>query len=67
MGCSQYFSAFLLDNGAMYHIAHGAALTEYLLSLYFAPSWKAFADVSTTGELPIQLSHREACTEDYIH
>ncbi|KAL5530205.1 STE14 [Sanghuangporus sanghuang] len=41
--------SFLLDNGAMYHVAHVTALTEYLLSLYFAPSWKAFSYVSVVG------------------
>ncbi|KAI5125019.1 hypothetical protein M0805_007443 [Coniferiporia weirii] len=41
--------SFLLDNGSLYHIAHGTALTEYLLGLYFRPSWKAFPYVSTVG------------------
>lgn len=45
-------SAFLLDNGAMYHIANGAALTEYLITLYFKPSLKSYPYVSTVGMYP---------------
>lgn len=41
--------AFLLDNGMLYHIAHGTALSEYLLSLYLRPSWKAFPYISVIG------------------
>ncbi|KAF9055419.1 ICMT-domain-containing protein [Hymenopellis radicata] len=41
--------SFLLDNGATYHIANGTALTEYLLTLYFKPSWKAHPYVSIIG------------------
>ncbi|KAH9062828.1 Isoprenylcysteine carboxyl methyltransferase family-domain-containing protein [Lactarius vividus] len=39
--------SFLLDNGRMYHVANGLALTEYLLSLYFRPSLKSFPYVSS--------------------
>lgn len=35
------YIAFLLENGSMYHIAHGTAVAEYLLTLYFFPSLKA--------------------------
>ncbi|KAH8118319.1 ICMT-domain-containing protein [Phellopilus nigrolimitatus] len=41
--------SFLLDNGMLYHIAHGTALTEYFLGLYFRPAWKAFPFVSIVG------------------
>ena len=41
--------AFLLDNGALYHVAHGFALTEYLISLYLRPSWKTYPYLSTSG------------------
>jgi len=41
--------SFLLDNGALYHIAHSIALVEYLLTLYFKPSLKAFPYVSPFG------------------
>ncbi|PBL02394.1 ICMT-domain-containing protein [Armillaria gallica] len=41
--------SFLLDNGSMYHIAHGTALVEYLITLYFKPSWKSYPYVTTAG------------------
>lgn len=41
--------AFLLDNGREYHIANGTALTEYLITLYFKPSWKGFPYISLIG------------------
>jgi protein-S-isoprenylcysteine O-methyltransferase len=41
--------SFLLDNGRMYHVANGLALTEYLLVLYFRPSLKSFPHVSLLG------------------
>lgn len=41
--------AFLLDNGAMYHIANSIALTEYLVTLFFIPSSKSTAYISTIG------------------
>lgn len=44
------FSAFLLDNGAQYHIANGTALVEYLLTLYFWPNSKLNKYASTVGE-----------------
>ncbi len=42
--------AFLLENGAMYHVAHSVALTEYLITLYFKPEWKHHQYVSLAGE-----------------
>lgn len=44
--------AFLLENGALYHIAHSVALLEYLVTLYFKPELKRHAYVSLIGELP---------------
>jgi len=41
--------SFLLENGAQYHIAHGAAVLEYILTLYFKPSLKHFPYVSVVG------------------
>ncbi|KAG5639260.1 hypothetical protein H0H81_004921 [Sphagnurus paluster] len=41
--------SYLLDNGAMYHVANGAALTEYLISLYFWPHLKTNRYVTATG------------------
>ncbi|KAG6873741.1 hypothetical protein C0995_011560 [Termitomyces sp. Mi166 len=41
--------AYLLDNGAMYHIANGTALTEYLVTLYLKPSSKSFPYVTLFG------------------
>lgn len=38
-----------MDNGALYHVAHGTALTEYLLTLYFKPSWKTVPFASAVG------------------
>lgn len=34
----------------MYHIAHGTALVEYLITLYFKPSWKSYPYVTTAGQ-----------------
>jgi len=47
--------AYLLDNGAMYHIANGAALLEYLLSLYIIPSGKSWPYVSQIGMLQLSV------------
>ncbi|KAG6821612.1 hypothetical protein H0H93_000121 [Arthromyces matolae] len=41
--------SYLLDNGAMYHIANGTAVLEYILTLYFNPSLKAFPYLSLFG------------------
>ncbi|KAI0322487.1 ICMT-domain-containing protein [Amylostereum chailletii] len=41
--------SFLLDNGSMYHIAHSLAVSEYLVSLYLKPSWKAHPYISAIG------------------
>ncbi|KAJ6598951.1 Isoprenylcysteine carboxyl methyltransferase family-domain-containing protein [Mycena vulgaris] len=41
--------SFLLENGSMYHIAHGTALAEYLLTLYFKPALKSHSYVSLVG------------------
>ncbi|KAF5387968.1 hypothetical protein D9615_000507 [Tricholomella constricta] len=41
--------SYLLDNGAMYHIANGAALTEYLVTLYFRPALKAYPYLTPIG------------------
>jgi hypothetical protein len=48
----KYNIAFLLQNGTTYHIANGTALFEYLVTLYFKPSWKSFPFVSGIGECP---------------
>ncbi|OJA13807.1 hypothetical protein AZE42_00517 [Rhizopogon vesiculosus] len=45
--------SFLLDNGAMYHVAHGVALMEYLITLYLKPSLKAHSYVSTIGVIMV--------------
>ncbi|KZV76142.1 protein-s-isoprenylcysteine O-methyltransferase [Peniophora sp. CONT] len=41
--------SFLLDNGAMYHVAHTLAITEYLLTLYFKPSVKTHPYATRIG------------------
>ncbi|KAF8621638.1 hypothetical protein AX15_007656 [Amanita polypyramis BW_CC] len=41
--------SFLLDNGALYHVANGTALAEYLLALYFWPNSKSNNLVSAVG------------------
>jgi len=41
--------SFLLDNGAMYHIATGIALLEYIIAIFFKPSSKTFPYVSSIG------------------
>ncbi|KAF8165244.1 Isoprenylcysteine carboxyl methyltransferase family-domain-containing protein [Crassisporium funariophilum] len=41
--------SYLLDNGAMYHVANGTALLEYLISLYLMPSSKSYPYVSSVG------------------
>ncbi len=49
---NEYLSlAFLLENGAMYHVAHALALSEYLLTLYFKPEYKQWHYVSFLGTL----------------
>ncbi|KAF7352692.1 Protein-S-isoprenylcysteine O-methyltransferase [Mycena venus] len=41
--------SFLLENGSTYHIAHGTAVAEYVLTLYFRPAWKAHPYISLVG------------------
>ncbi|EMD40781.1 hypothetical protein CERSUDRAFT_111364 [Gelatoporia subvermispora B] len=41
--------SFLLENGALYHVAHTVAVFEYLVTLYFKPSVKSYSNVSTFG------------------
>ncbi|EED84685.1 candidate protein-s-isoprenylcysteine O-methyltransferase [Postia placenta Mad-698-R] len=41
--------SFLLENGIQYHIAHGFAVFEYLVTLYFFPWFKRNTYVSLTG------------------
>ncbi|KAF7331888.1 Protein-S-isoprenylcysteine O-methyltransferase [Mycena kentingensis (nom. inval.)] len=41
--------SFLLENGSLYHVAHGTALAEYLLTLYFQPSWKSYPNLPLVG------------------
>ncbi|KAJ3552196.1 hypothetical protein NM688_g4279 [Phlebia brevispora] len=41
--------SFLLDNGMLYHIAHSAALVEYLITLWIKPTFKAHAYVTPIG------------------
>ena len=41
--------AFLLDNGMQYHYAHSAAVLEYLVTLWFAPSVKAMPYLTPIG------------------
>ncbi|KAJ8086751.1 farnesyl cysteine-carboxyl methyltransferase [Marasmius tenuissimus] len=41
--------SFLLDNGYVYHVANGSAVVEYLITLYFKPSWKSHAYLSQIG------------------
>jgi ABC-type transport system involved in multi-copper enzyme maturation permease subunit len=43
------FVAFLLDNGSMYHVAHSLAIFEYLVTIYFKPSWKAHPYITAIG------------------
>ncbi|KAJ3810120.1 Isoprenylcysteine carboxyl methyltransferase family-domain-containing protein [Lentinula lateritia] len=45
--------SFLLDNGSMYHIANGSAVLEYIVTLYFMPSFKTRAWVSILGMFPV--------------
>ena len=42
--------AFLLDNGALYHMAHSVAITEYLITLWVKPTTKEYAYVTTVGK-----------------
>jgi len=41
--------SYLLDNGAMYHIANGTALLEYLVCVYIIPSSKSWPYISQIG------------------
>lgn len=50
VGTEPIYTAFLLENGAQYHIAHSFAIAEYLLTLYFKPSFKSHPYVSQVGK-----------------
>ncbi|KAI0375571.1 protein-s-isoprenylcysteine O-methyltransferase [Pilatotrama ljubarskyi] len=41
--------SFLLENGALYHVAHSVALSEYLITLYLKPEWKRYPYLSYIG------------------
>ncbi|KAJ7094659.1 Isoprenylcysteine carboxyl methyltransferase family-domain-containing protein [Mycena belliarum] len=41
--------SFLLENGSMYHIAHGTAVAEYVVTLYFKPGLKTYPYASLIG------------------
>ncbi|KAA1466335.1 ICMT-domain-containing protein [Dentipellis sp. KUC8613] len=41
--------SFLLDNGALYHIANGLALFEYLTTVFWKSSMKQYPYLSTLG------------------
>jgi len=41
--------SFLLDNGAMYHIANGTAVAEYLITLFFKPTFKSYPYLTPLG------------------
>ncbi|KAK2466294.1 hypothetical protein APHAL10511_001936 [Amanita phalloides] len=53
-------NSFLLDNGALYHVANGTAMTEYLLSLYFWPHSKSNHSVSAIGVLMVFFGQRKS-------
>lgn len=38
-----FYTAFLLNNGGAYHIAHAIGITEHLLELAFFPSFRLSA------------------------
>ncbi|CAE6519839.1 unnamed protein product, partial [Rhizoctonia solani] len=44
---------FLLDNGMTYHIAHAAALTEFLVTKFFWPDSKSRTAVSIIGMVTV--------------
>ncbi|KAF8914007.1 Isoprenylcysteine carboxyl methyltransferase family-domain-containing protein [Gymnopilus junonius] len=45
--------SYLLENGAMYHVANGTALLEYLIFRYLLPSSKSWPYVSQIGMLMV--------------
>ncbi|KIY49320.1 ICMT-domain-containing protein [Fistulina hepatica ATCC 64428] len=45
--------SYLLDNGYMYHLANTIGLTEYLVTLYFAPQLKSWSYISDAGILVV--------------
>jgi len=45
--------SYLLDNGLMYHVANGVALSEYLITLYFKPIAKTYPYISEIGILMV--------------
>jgi len=47
-----------------YHVAHSVAVAEYLLTLYFAPSWKAHPYLTPIGELFARVT-RAVVTDDH--
>lgn len=48
---SNILEAFLLENGAPYHIANTVAILEYILTLYFKPSLKSYPYISVIGDI----------------
>lgn len=47
--------SFLLENGQIYHIAHGFAVTEYLLTIWFSPGLKSFPYITAIGVVLVVL------------
>ncbi|KIP12902.1 hypothetical protein PHLGIDRAFT_60971 [Phlebiopsis gigantea 11061_1 CR5-6] len=47
--------SFLLENGAQYHVAHGVALTEYLITVWFKPEAKTFPYITQAGIILVTL------------
>jgi len=47
--------SYLLENGNLYHIAHSAAVLEYLITRYFMPSLKSYPYISQVGMVMVVL------------
>jgi len=41
--------SFLLENGMTYHLAHGTALAEYIVTMYVWPGWKTHGGITLAG------------------
>ncbi|KIJ70062.1 hypothetical protein HYDPIDRAFT_77727 [Hydnomerulius pinastri MD-312] len=59
--------SFLLDNGAMYHVANGIALVEYLITLYFSPSLKAYPCISAIAGILLVFTGQALRTTAMVH
>ncbi|KAF9514130.1 hypothetical protein BS47DRAFT_1454323 [Hydnum rufescens UP504] len=61
--------SFLLENGSMYHIAHAVAVTEFVLTTFFAPNLQTICFLRSTAMIHASsnFSHQIATRKDDDH